>query len=303
MRAKPSISLPVLMRRHRILGPAAPAQDAASSRATIGPRWPLWVLLLLALSGCVAVPVSKDLPSRFSREQLAKLEKGATTRDMVLENLREPDLRNGDRTFYYGWAGSSFVAPWLIATSGGGAAGVVGGSGDLHLLTIDFDESGVVKDLKLDPATDNFNDVVNLNAVTSTAELRILAPEADDAEAKLFHAPPDRCAIYVYGGGFPTTSLGQLSLDGRSVVPLLAGVFSSYYVMVTPDPGSHSLSQSGPRSPAYLTITCAPGELVFVRAGLPWYGGKTLLMERVDESAGRGAISAHRRILTKYAQY
>jgi hypothetical protein len=272
-------------------------------RARISPRTALRILFALAVSGCVTIPISKDLPSRFSQEQVAKIEKGVTTRDATLEILGEPDLRRGQETFYYGWAGSSFVAPWLVATAGGGAGGVVGGSGELHLFTVAFDDKGIVKDLRLDPATDNFNDVVNLNVGTSTAELRILAPEADDAEAKLFRAPPNRCAIYVYGGGFPTTSLGQLSLDGRSVVPVLAGVFSSYYVMVTSAPSSHSLSQSGPRSPAYLTITCAPGELVFVRAGLPWYGGKTLLMERVDESEGRGAISAHRRILTKFAQY
>jgi hypothetical protein len=196
--------------------------------------------------------------------------------------------------------------PWMIVGAGTGGAGAGGGvaggalagTSSLTLLTIQFDENAIVRDVDLDPDTDSFNRVVYGDNVQHA--IRIIAPDEDDADAKLFKVLPDRCSIYVFGGG--RASLGSLSIDGREVVPVLSGTFTGYYVLIATSPGSHTLQQRAPHSSASLDIACNAGELLFFNSGMRWFSDDPEF-ERLDEGRGHETIAAHKRILTRYAAY
>lgn len=255
----------------------------------------------LLIVGCVPIPISTQ--PRFSEATLIKA-KQAKTRDEILTLLGQPDARRAEREFYYGWANSYYAVAWAIPYGG---AGIFHGSSGFSLLTVEFDQNGTIVRSELNPGSDAY-----LDYVAGAAQIRlpmILASESEDAEAKLFHPPPDRCAIYVYGSGM--LPLMSLTFDNHGVVKVLASLWHAYYVVIYAKAGPHQITTTnpGPRDlgknqSATLDIECTPGAVLFARVWIDsgWDGDGSVI-ERVDDREGREAVRQHRRILTQYSDY
>lgn len=267
----------------------------------------LGITLILAITGCVPIPVGDGArqSARFGDTALSQVEKEATNRNDVLRLIGEPDARSDDdRTFFFGWSHSNALYPWIIPFAPG-AGGVVSASAGFALLTIEFDEAGVITRRTFEPDSQAYI-LYPMGALVRDLPL-IEAPEGKEAGAKIFQLPADRCGIYVYGSG--PLPLASVSLDNRTVVSALAGMSRSYYFLIEPMPGRHLLKATnpGPQSDepvASLDIECDAGTNVFVNVRRRWgFGDTSSVVERIDDREGRQAILERKRILTKYGVF
>jgi hypothetical protein len=243
--------------------------------------------------------------ARFGGDDLKKVETEATTRADVLRLLGEPDARTDDnRTFFYGWSHSNYIVPWVIPLYPPVVfGGVMSGSAGYALLTVDFDEGDAIVRRQLEPHSDAYI-YYPIGQHTEDRSL-LIAPQASDAEAKLFRPPQERCGIYIYGSG--PLALGVIELDSRLVVPALDGMMSkTYYVLVEPLSGKHRLTSTNPdpdsKEPvASVDVDCTAGINTFVNVRRQWgFGDTSSVVELVDNREGQAAVLERKRILTKY---
>jgi hypothetical protein len=168
------------------------------------------ILIALNLSSCIAVPFpTKVQPLPFPDDQTSQLVPGVTTRPEVIDLLGEPDFEGaGSSLAIYGddrrVAGLFVAAPQQ-------ALGTLAVKTS-HVLVVSYDEKKTVQEVDLfrKGLFGNDSEICTTSGICikprvndESGELRILdanfydTPE-NDAGAKSFNVPRDRCAVYIY---------------------------------------------------------------------------------------------------------
>lgn len=106
----------------------------------------LFVITLLPLTGCIAIPATGEYSSgsrtSVEKKDVRWIKNGITTRDDVLLRFGSPDrIITAERIYVYRWA-----TDWLIM----GTKNSSSSAKNKHTLVITFDEKWVVKQHKAD---------------------------------------------------------------------------------------------------------------------------------------------------------
>jgi hypothetical protein len=100
------------------------------------------------VAGCIPVPMAaKATPERASKEQLASIQAGVTTREAVEASLGPPDLRRAnDHYWVYSW--TTWHGEWWLVPLWPNAPPENTGSGlyaTYHTLFVEFDSAAIVR--------------------------------------------------------------------------------------------------------------------------------------------------------------
>jgi hypothetical protein len=244
------------------------------------------MLLSLALSGCIPVPRFVEEPFQ---EDVPGLIAGLTTKDDVLQLFGEPGATyEQESVFVYAKFQETitFIGPDMTF-------------GNQHFLVLSFDQNGVLGEFSIDTDAPDFRGC-SASGWCSAYGARVLrlADSGQDAIAKRFLSPGDRCGIYIYG---PISPLVAVSIDGQSI----GGVFSKrYFQFWKVDPGTHEVAlvlqpgeeeRWGLKNLPSVSATCAEGELVFIRLKKGW---TRAFLKVVEPSEGRKQIEERRLIVS-----
>jgi len=186
-----------------------------------------------AISGCIVFPTGVPEEKPFKEESEDFFVPGSATAEDVRSKLGEPAMQQ-DKLWLYrdtrdGWR-------WAICAGAGytgGCGGLPRGSED-YFLVVDFDADGVVTATTL-LKEDELCDVRHL-CFESELLMREASP-AEDAEAKLFRAPPTGCYVFTYSDTDSDSAAGYLIIDGEMVGSLVG---TSGYYLHTVAPGPHA---------------------------------------------------------------
>ena len=263
-------------------------------------------IVIVNLSGCLIVPPIEDKP--YTGQALEFIQIGVTGKAEVLAYFSEnfentaPTRFGNDSVWVYtavysGW-GFIFCG---VGLPGLGCAGL--GDTDYYYLVLRFSDDRIVARYDVYEGGDECQES-NFCAVRNNYRgYMVLADKAADQEAKMYAAPPDRCAVYIYTTDPPRVLLPMgVYLDD---VPLGLITDRSAYFWTHMSVGEHRIEiqfedyafgdNTRDGNASYYDKTffdCSPNELVFLRAELEtsvWSFTTTIRTE--EEQIARQHIS------------
>ena len=227
----------------------------------------------VVVGGCV-LPLPLPMPHRppYVIGENVFITVGTTTRDDVEANLGNPTASYCEgREFVY--VAFEQTAELFIA---GGVPNLPAGQANVqaigrdHILRIQFDDTGVVREYDLQIAKGGWfggESCTTSGACVSHRSLFRYAPAELDAQAKRVRSVAGRCAVYVYWEQRET----GLWIDGQKAAPIMPVNAFLWFAL---EPGPHSFwahrapqAQGGvayPEDAVTLQTSCEPGSLVFV---------------------------------------
>ena len=118
------------------------------------------LLVVFLLGGCIAlaVPIPAHEDPHFE-EKIPTLRVGTTHKNYVIHKFGDPyEKYFEDSEFLYIAEGESWKIPWGIAVWPGAGGGGVVTLHKRHILLLSFDEKGVLSEIDVETAGDDFGD-------------------------------------------------------------------------------------------------------------------------------------------------
>lgn len=208
--------------------------------------------MILALSGCIIVPVASKNP--YPPELLNQFSKQGADRDLVGQILGNPTLtKSGGKYWFYT---NTRDRAWLIGLT---ATQIQGGSifPLSEWVMVEFDDAGHVIFYEYNDKDDG---CLSNGICMTTFSAVVAAPQAQDMAAKSYKAHSDECAVYVFLEPLPFLAREaplNIDIDGQP----RGTIDHETYLFLTHPSGEISVSAND----SNVREKCEGGSRVYVR--------------------------------------
>ena len=281
----------------------------------------VWVLPLVVMSSCIAVPVPWFPENPYPPELIEFLEAENVSRAEVVSKFGSPWANLGSKTFVYiASKNSAFIV--VIFLKGGVDQPI---NRD-YFLVIDFDEEGMVSGFETytDSLRHDFCFQNNICLESKTYNIP-LAPADLDEKAKQFEAVENKCVVYVYRdtdgeglsenaytdirsprGAYRSRRLVTSVEHGYSRIEFAPSKFLRMQAQTQPPPSSgdeHGLFDNDPggekKPPTNLVLTCLSGEIYYLRIYVPERNDRPIQFHPVEAEVAKAKIRKAKLLLER----